>query len=219
MSNFNSVMNSIKEKPGIHLGNKNFTRLHGFIHGFLLAECIYKIAEDHSKLFPLPFHFFHEYVRVKLGYHESTSGWYSIILEKNNYDEETSFDEFYRLYDEFVNLKIQSCESAILSEENKLFHIHDPSTPKRWNGFDENGDSLLDPCFSDPEQIFLIKISNNLGYLRVIMTKKECSLAFRFSKHKKKSIEHFHYYFGENLSWNKDEWKDANINHRELTWH
>ncbi|GIP43636.1 hypothetical protein J45TS6_20950 [Paenibacillus sp. J45TS6] len=47
---------------------------------------------------------FHEFVKVKLGYSESTSGWYNMIFEKND-DEEKSFDVFFQLYDEFNNLK------------------------------------------------------------------------------------------------------------------
>lgn len=218
MTNFNSVMNLIKEKPGMHLGMKSFTRLQGFITGFSHAEDVYKLFEEISILFPLPFHFFHEFVRVKLGYSESTHGWYNMIFEKNNHDEETSFDEFFQLYEEFINLKIENCVSAILTEENKHFHIHDQFTPKQVIGFDEKGGSIDAPYFSDPEQIFVIKLSNNLGYLRVIITKKECILVFYFSKQKKKSIEYFHKCFGDNLSWIKDEWKDEMLDNREITW-
>ncbi|KJD39619.1 hypothetical protein [Paenibacillus polymyxa] len=217
MSKFSSVMNLIKEKPGMYLGKKSFTMLYGFITGFSYAEEDNKL-EDHSTLFPLPFWFFHEFVKVKLGYYESTSGWYNMIFEKNNYDEDFSVDVFFQLYDEFNNLKIQSCISAILSEENKHFHIHDPSTPKRLTGSDENGNPLYEPYFSDPEQIFLIKMPNGLGYLRVITTKKTCFLVFKFSNHEKESTEYFHRFFGENLSWKKDEWKNELLNNKELTW-
>ncbi|MEC0264523.1 hypothetical protein [Paenibacillus anseongense] len=218
MTNLNSVMNLIKEKPSLYLGKKSITRLLGFITGFSHAEYVYKIIEDNSMLFPLPFHFFHEFVSVKLGYFESTSGWYNMIFKKNNHDEETSFDEFFQLYEEFINIKIQTCESAILTEENKHFLIHDQFTPKRVVGFDERGNSLVEPCFSAPEQLFLIGISNNLGYIRVIMTKKDCILVFKFSKEKKKSKEYFHKYFGDNLSWIKDEWKDEILNNREISY-
>ncbi|NOU98588.1 hypothetical protein [Paenibacillus planticolens] len=218
MSNFISEMNFIKEKPALYLGKKNFTILHGFIHGFSHAEFVYKIVEEYSNLFPLPFHFFHEYVRVKLGYHESTSGWYNMIFEKNNYDEETSFDEFFRFYEEFNNLKIQNCVSSILSDENIYFHINDQSTPKRWIGFDENGNSVIKPLFSNPEKILLMKLSNNLGYLRVILTQKECFLVLKFSQHKKKSTEYFHMCFGEKLNWIKDKWDDGMLNNRKIVW-
>lgn len=73
-------------------------------------------------------------MKVKLGYYESTSGWYNMIFEKNNDDKEISFDVFFHLYDEFINLKIQNCKSAILSEENKHFHIHDAYTSRQLTG-------------------------------------------------------------------------------------
>lgn len=217
MSKFNSAMNLIKERPGMYLGKKSFTILYGFITGFSYAELNNKL-EDHSTLFPLPFRFFHEFVKDKLGYYESTSGWYNMIFEKNNYDEEISFDVFFHLYDEFVNLKIQSCISAILSEENKHFHIHDAFPSRQLTGSNKNRNPLYEPYFSDPEQIFLMKMSNNLGYLRVILTKKECYLVFKFCNHKQESIEYFQRFFGENLSWMKDEWKNEMLNNRELTW-
>jgi hypothetical protein len=216
MSNFISEMNLIKEKPALYLGKKNFTTLHGFILGFLHAEYVYKIDEDQSKLFPLPFHFFYEYVRVKLGYRESTSGWYRMIFEHNNHDEETSFNEFFQLYEEFINLKMLNCESAILTEENKNFHTNNRSTPKRWMGFDESGNSVFQPLFSDPEKIMLMKLSNNLGYLRLILTKEICYLVFWFSQDKEKSKKYFLKCFGDNLSWIKDEWDDVMLNNRKI---
>lgn len=89
MSKFSSAMNLIKERPGMYLGKKSFAMLYGFIAGFTYAELNHKF-EDHLTLFPLPFRFFHEFVKTKLGYYESTSGWYNMIFEKNNYEEEIS---------------------------------------------------------------------------------------------------------------------------------
>lgn len=125
-------------------------------------------------------------------------------FRKNNYDEEASVDVFFQLYDEFNNLNIQSCTSAILSEENKDFHIHNPFIPV--------------PHFSDPQQLFLIKLSNNIGYLRVILTKEECFLESMISNHKKESTEYFHTYFGEHLNWIKDERDNEMLKNRRLTW-
>ncbi|MFC3802612.1 hypothetical protein [Cohnella sp. GCM10012308] len=218
MSKFNSEMNIIKEKPGLYIGKKNFTRLLGFIHGFLHAESVYQVVEDHSRLFPLPFHFFHEFVRVKLGYFESTSGWYNMIMDKNKHDEEASFDDFFRLYEEFNHLTIQNSVTAILTEENKHFHINDPGTPKSVIDFDGKENWILEPYFSNPEKLFLIKMSNNMGYLKVILTKKECFLVFKFSRTKKKSMEHFHENFGEDLNWFKSKWEDGLLINREMNW-
>ncbi|MFC7677396.1 hypothetical protein [Paenibacillus sp. GCM10028914] len=159
MSKFNSAMNLIKERPGMYLGKKSFTILYGFITGFSYAEFNNKL-EDHSTLFPLPFRFFHEFVKVK----------------------------------------------------------HDAFPSRQLTGSNENRNPLYEPYFSDPEQIFLMKMSNNLGYLRVILTKKECYLVFKFCNHKQESIEYFQKIFGENLSWMKDEWKNEVLNNRELTW-
>jgi hypothetical protein len=216
MSGFHSVMSLIKEKPGLFLGKKSFTMLHGFITGYFYAEYDYKLLKEHSTLFPLPFDFFHEFVRIKLGYYESTSGWFHMIFENNNHDEERSFDVFFQLYDEFMDLKTENCSSAMLTAENKHFHIHNPFTPKRVTDYDEHGNLLYVPYFSDPEQIFIIGISNNLGYLRVVIAKKECFLVSNLADHNKKPTEYFHKCFGENLCWSEEEWKDEILHDRKI---
>lgn len=217
VSHFISVMSLIKEKPALYIGKKSFTMLDGFIAGFSHAEFLYNLSQKETKLFPLPFHFFHEFVKNKLGYFESTSGWSNMIFETNNQDEEKSFDAFFELYEHFIHLKIQSCASAILSEENKHFHIHDPSGPKRVIGCDEQGNLVCAPYFSEPEQVFLIRLSHNAGYLRVTLTKKECLLEFHLRKSKKESIAFFHQCFGANLNWTKEKWKDELLNNRKIT--
>lgn len=199
------------------IGNKKISTLRSFTDGFLHAEGAHHWVEDHPALFPLPFHFFHEYVRIKLGYSSSTCGWNNMILEGNKGDEEKSLNVFFHMHEEFLNIKMLDCESAVLTEENKQFHIYDRYAPKRVT-FDEHGNELRGPCFTDPEQIYVIKLSDQLGYLKMIITKKECIQVFYFSKQKKYALESFHRYFGEDLSWTQDEWSDERLSGKELDW-
>ncbi|MEZ0128929.1 hypothetical protein AB9T88_03725 [Flavobacterium sp. LBUM151] len=96
-SNLYSLLDLIRDKPELYIGNKSLTTLYNNINGYNLCCFVNNIKED---LIP-DWAEFHDFVAFQLNYSESTSGYRNMILEKNNFDEEKSLKAFYYLLDLF----------------------------------------------------------------------------------------------------------------------
>ena len=110
-----NVLERVRKRPGLYIGEENLNSLLVYIGGYSGAMMDAKIACVSKP----EFGGFHEFVREKYGYSESTMGWANMILAstlgldpKNirweNYDNDVSREQykesinvFYKLLDEF----------------------------------------------------------------------------------------------------------------------
>jgi len=95
--NIYEVLSEIRRKPGFYIVDPELTRLDSFMAGYScgLAQC--------GMTFPLEepdFHRFYDWVAHRLGYSESTSGWYKMIRGRCASERE-AYDKFFELLDEF----------------------------------------------------------------------------------------------------------------------
>jgi hypothetical protein len=88
------LLDVIRERPALYLGEHSLTGLWHYLHGYHLAEHIHEI-EAVSQL-PKDFH---DWVAYRLHYFESTSGWRRMILDQIP-DERAALERFYELLEE-----------------------------------------------------------------------------------------------------------------------
>lgn len=60
-----------------------------------------------------PFHAFHDWVAMKYGHYESTSGWNNMILNGEGGDEEKALESFFTQVDEFKKRKAKVILQAV----------------------------------------------------------------------------------------------------------
>ncbi|HMJ65357.1 MAG TPA: hypothetical protein VK615_08390 [Candidatus Binatia bacterium] len=87
----------IRRRPGLYIGDPELTRLQSFIIGYECGLGRGGLMPRHEEP---EFHGFHDWIARRLGYYESTSGWYKMIRERC-VSEREAFDRFYELLDEF----------------------------------------------------------------------------------------------------------------------
>lgn len=88
------LLDVIREKPALYLGEHSLTGLWHFLHGYRLAEQVHQIEAVRQ----LP-NDFHDWVAYRLHYFESTSGWRRMILDQVP-DERAALERFYELLDQ-----------------------------------------------------------------------------------------------------------------------
>jgi hypothetical protein len=96
--NLYALIRQIKERPGFYFDAESISAMYHFISGYMHA-CImnnFQTAE-----FP-PFGDFHECVRQRTKFSESTSGWRHMLLSHNGNDEAKALDMFFVLFEEFT---------------------------------------------------------------------------------------------------------------------
>ncbi|WP_269236593.1 hypothetical protein [Flavobacterium flavigenum] len=95
--NLYTLLELIREKPYLYIGDKKLSTLYYNINGYILNTTHNEINEN---LIP-KWDTFNDFIAKELNYAESTSGYCRMILERNNFDEEKALIEFYKLLDIF----------------------------------------------------------------------------------------------------------------------
>jgi hypothetical protein len=92
------LIQQISHRPGMYFEEKSLSALYNFIKGFEMACHVHGIDENESPNFGE----FHEFVRRKTGFSESTSGWRNMLLSFNDNNEEKALAMFFVVFEEFV---------------------------------------------------------------------------------------------------------------------
>jgi hypothetical protein len=96
-ANLFSYIDLIRIRPGMYVGGYSVSLMAYHIAGYE-AACRWKDAEE--ALDP-PWYDFHEYVRERTGFAESTSGWNNMLLHSCEGDEEKALELFFTMFDAF----------------------------------------------------------------------------------------------------------------------
>jgi hypothetical protein len=97
-ANLYELIAQIKVRPNLYLGSNSITALKSFIDGYHFACFINDIEED---LAP-PWQDFHEFVRARTGFRESTGGWCYMLLHVCDGDEAQGMADFFEVFGEFI---------------------------------------------------------------------------------------------------------------------
>lgn len=153
----------------MYLGSNSIKPLMHFIDGYKFAQIELGNNND-REVFPLDFWYFHEFVKVKLGFSSSVPGWCNLILQSCNGDEKKALEKFFVLYDEFEQLKPVKHWKAALTAENIAYnngcrHCY------RMTG--ENHDER-EPIYDKPLAVCIIELDlvGKTAYLLVVETEK-----------------------------------------------
>ena len=120
------LIDRIRPRPALYLGRSSITRLDAFLSGYVAA-----LRDLGVKVGTHPFHGFHDWVALRLGYYESTSGWCNMLLEAEKRDEEKALNRFFTYLDEFRHRQGKVILQAV------------PERTKSWR-------SILDTASGDP---------------------------------------------------------------------
>ncbi|WP_430443811.1 hypothetical protein [Sphingorhabdus contaminans] len=96
-ANLYKYIDLIRTRPGMYIGGNSVRLLACHLDGYE-AACRWKGVEE--TLFP-PWYDFHEYVRARTGFTESTSGWANMLLKYCGGDEVKALDRFFVMFDAF----------------------------------------------------------------------------------------------------------------------
>jgi hypothetical protein len=96
--NLYGLIEQIKVRPGLFLDEVGISALYYVICGYTQACAINHVEESETP----PFGQFHEFVRQKTGFPESTSGWKNMILAVNDKNEAKALAMFFVLFEEFT---------------------------------------------------------------------------------------------------------------------
>jgi hypothetical protein len=97
--NLYGLINQVKGRPGFYFDADNISALYHFVNGYVQALVAKNIDEAETP----PFQDFHEFVRHRTKFSESTSGWRNMLLNFNGNDEAKALAMFFALFEEFTN--------------------------------------------------------------------------------------------------------------------
>lgn len=149
------------------LGSNSITPLVHFINGYQFAKR--ETGESgNSELFPLDFRYFHEFVKVKLGFSSSVPGWRNLILETCEGDEKKALEMFFALYDEFEQIRPVKYWKAALTAENIEYNNNCRHCYKaKGANYDER-----EPIYDKPLAVYIteLELVGKTAYLLVVET-------------------------------------------------
>lgn len=205
------LIEKIKQRPELFLREASITKLKTFLDGYTFAINEHNI-EDSKTIMPLPFWFFHEYVARVYNYYESTSGYLNMILKQVN-NEKEGLELFFKLFDEFKNLKFEEIFVCKLNKENIDFHNNSKYTPKLVSG--KNYD-ILKPLYQNVKEIYYAKIASNTWYIGFIKKENEYELIKEIYKSKEDIINYMENCFGNSLDWKKQDQENINFEGKRI---
>jgi hypothetical protein len=91
-----SILDTIRERPGMYLGVKSLSALESFLSGYEMARCRF----DKEAPPEIPRHFA-DWVGYRLHLESDCSGFWHLAILKLVRDERAAVDRFYELRDEF----------------------------------------------------------------------------------------------------------------------
>lgn len=170
--NLFDIIERIRPRPGMYLGEPGITKLCSFLDGYSMA--LYdlnanKVTDD--ALFPMPFHCFHDYVALRLNYYESTSGWRNMILDQVAHDEEKGLALFFTLLDDFKTLTSTRFVAANLTDEHIAYHYDSKRAPRVYTAPDYD---RAQPLYPNPVRIYYVELMDQTTckcYVGVVQTR------------------------------------------------
>jgi hypothetical protein len=123
------LLEKIRPRPELYLGKKSVSLLRAFLDGYRTAiDETANSGIEHKETLS-----FHDWVAMKAGFREDTSGWNNVLLETEGGDEEKAFAKFFVYLDEYKsrNAKV-ICEAV-------------PEKGRSWRYSITNGEKIETP--------------------------------------------------------------------------
>ena len=143
---FYDLLEAVRLRPALYISPLSITALYNFIHGYLLCTGFQGATNTQP-----PWREFNNWVAMRLGFRESTSGWRNMILTAAAEAEDRALDRFFELLEEFKQRQARVIMSAKLPT---------PSTSKIWR-IQIHGDSKVE--IPPPSLVEIIKYTDDKG--------------------------------------------------------
>lgn len=196
-----SLLEKIRERPGLYLLGKGITSLCDLVTGYQLGIMEYDTLEEKREIIPLDFfRYMSEFAVFRLNPRIRNMGWWHAVLEHCEGDEEKALNKFFELYDEFKQIKMQRYWKAVLSEEN-IKWCNDME-----HMYKNLSDGKREPVFTDPIAVYVIELTVPT-YLLAVETEDNVILEpwfFSSPEEAKRGTQHMssaETYFGKIDSW------------------
>lgn len=144
MSDPASLIDAIRQRPGMYFGSKSLTAFYHFLAGYQMACGLHQIEEDRLGLKIPPD--FHDWVAYRTHFRESTSGWCNMIVATSQSEEE-AFDRFFELLEEHSK-----------RAPKPVAEIIEPTSTTRT---ERDGEDYLIP---PPKKVQLVKYTDDPGF-------------------------------------------------------
>ena len=151
-----ALIDKIRPRPAMYLGENSVSILNAFLGGYLTAafEAGISLVDENP-----PFEEFHDWVAMRLGYYESTSGWSKMLLAAEGGNEAKALERFFVYLDEFKQRKAKVILQA----------VPDAAKPWRYQIIDDEKINL-----SSPVLVQIVKYTDNKGvFVRYLGEKGE----------------------------------------------
>ena len=112
LESFYEFLGYIRQRPALYIGETSITVFKGYFYGFLEGSKLLGNKEVVAELTK-----FNNWVAMRLGYFEGTSGWKNMLLKSANDDEEKALKKFFILLEEFKKRKAKVIYEAKISSQ------------------------------------------------------------------------------------------------------
>ncbi|TCI92791.1 hypothetical protein [Tenacibaculum sp. M341] len=198
LKNIYEVLDFIKDRPSMFIGDNKITSLKIFLDGYQLSNRLHNIETE--LIFP-PFYYFHRWIQLHFNSTLSTAGYSQIILQNNNNNEEKSLSSFFSFINDFKELRPVNIINAKLGELEISFH-HSKQCKVKTIDPKTNEKHFI---YKNADEIFIVEVSHSFGFglfikLNGLLIKDW--IGYELFDTKQEAFNYANSLFGESLKWN-----------------
>jgi hypothetical protein len=157
MKNLYDLLERMRERPAMYLGEKRISSLRTFIDGYHFATLEHNISSIENP----PLGVLNLWMANKFGWGETSAGWNSILLIESQGDEAKALDHFFDLLPEFRKVSPQWMGSLTITQDHRTYYQTDQAR-RIVLSIDENGNrSTQIPI---PDQVYVVEFSDQGGW-------------------------------------------------------
>jgi hypothetical protein len=182
--NIFEIIELIKWRPGLFIGNRKITTLWDFLKGYEMALRLNKFQE---KSFP-DFALFSTWIkgRIKSEF-DLSAGWYYHLLKFFKDDEEKAFEYFFELIEEFKSSK-PVCEMQKIHDNQRCYFHHNQ------NAIDN---------YDKAKEILIFKLPPSKSYWCILIDSNGQKLSESFEESRSEILKYVGGNFKISSDWNK----------------
>ncbi len=194
--NIFDMTDMVISNPVLYLGEKKVTLLKAFLDGY--SACKYmdgKYSKDSKRLFPLDFSNIGDYISMRIGKY-TTQSWSDLLIDFYG-SEETAFDAFGAMYQEFREIRMKRGSRAALNYDN-MRHNDCMRYGYKWVSKYERR-----PIYDRPLSVCIVEMTKNSGYMLLVETASDIIIDSVFLATVDEAEERVHTLFGYVKNWSQ----------------